>query len=32
MNVVLGLAKFLFLGMLVFFLIYVVWLIRRDLE
>lgn len=32
MNVVLGLARFAFLGLLVLFVLYVTWLIRRDLE
>jgi len=31
-NVVLGAARFGFLALLVLFVLYVVWLIRRDLE
>ena len=32
MNIVLGLARYLFLGLLVLFLLYVTWLMRKDLE
>ena len=32
MNVVLGVARFGFLGLLVIFACYVVWLLRRDVE
>lgn len=32
MNVVLGIARFGFLALFVLFLVYLVWLIRRDLE
>ena len=32
MNIALGLARYLFLGLLVLFLLYVAWLMRRDLE
>jgi hypothetical protein len=31
-NVMLGLARFLFLALLVLFVLYVTWLIRRDIE
>ena len=32
MNVVLGLARYGFLALLVLFLLYVTWLMRRDME
>ena len=32
MNVVLGLARFVFLVLLLFLALYIAWLIRRDLE
>ncbi len=32
MNVVLGLARFGFLALIAFFLVYVTWLIRKDLD
>lgn len=32
MNELLGLIRFVFLALLVFFLLYVAWLIRRDLD
>ncbi len=32
MNYVLGLARFAFLGLLVFFLLYLTWLIKRNRE
>ncbi len=32
MNVVLGLLRYGFLALIVFFLLYVVWLIRGDVE
>jgi hypothetical protein len=32
MNVVLGIARYGFLALLVFFLLYVTWLMRKDLE
>lgn len=32
MNIILGLARFGFLALLVLFLFYITWLIRRDLN
>ena len=32
MNVVLGLLRYLFLALIVLFLAYVTWLMRKDLE
>ena len=32
MNVLLGLARYGFLALLVLFLLYVTWLMRRDME
>ncbi len=32
MNYVLGIARFGFLALLVFFVFYVLWVIRRDLQ
>ncbi len=32
MNVVLGLARFGFLGLLIFFACYVVWLLKKDFD
>jgi cbb3-type cytochrome oxidase subunit 3 len=31
-NVLLGLARFAFLALLIFFLLYITWLIRRDMD
>lgn len=32
MNIVLGLARYGFLALLLFFVAYITWLIRRDVE
>ena len=32
MNIALGLARYLFLGLIVLFLLYVTWLMRKDME